>query len=426
MTVVLPTDAASAPAVAAVDDAGWRRAEAIPLSRRIVAFAFLLSAYFCYAWSWNTVDVLRPYIAESLGLSLTEAGTLYSAQALGALMGAVINGQLADRFGRRNALVVVMASFGLLLLSGIIVASYWQVLLQRLLLGYFMGTMYPITVGIYVTLFPPAVRGRLAGVALGVYNASVALLGTAAALALDIDWRLLLYIGVVPVVLAPFALLVMPDDRKVIPHGGERPAKAISRLPIAELFQSHVRRQTLLLVLMCGLNFFAYQAFSGWMTTYLKQVRGLDGAAIGTVVSALFWGSCVGGFAWGWFADRYGRKIGAFGFVAAAILIVVFLGLPAGLMGLSAVGFMYGFAISSSVVWGPWLAELYPPHLRSTAASIFNWGRVISFFAPIITAGIAERFGLAVTMTVASLCFLLAALVWSRIPETLRRPARAA
>ncbi|MFX8230959.1 MFS transporter, partial [Acinetobacter baumannii] len=90
------------------DDSDWRRAESLPLAQRIGAFAFLLTGYFCYAWTWNTVDVLRPYIAEDLHLSLTQAGSLYSAQAAGALLGAVINGQLADRFGRRNALVVVM------------------------------------------------------------------------------------------------------------------------------------------------------------------------------------------------------------------------------------------------------------------------------------------------------------------------------
>lgn len=406
-------------------DGGWRRAESLPIAQRIGAFVFLLSGYFCYAWTWNTVDVLRPYIAADLHLTLTQAGSLYSAQAAGALLGAVINGQLADRFGRRNALVVVMLAYGLLLVSGAFVASYPQVLAQRFALGYFTGTMYPITVGIYVTLFPPAIRGRLAGVALGVYNAAVALLGVAGALVLDHDWRILLYVGAIPAVLSVFALGAMPDDRRLIPHGGVRPAQAIARLPILELFTPAVRRQTLLLVLMCGLNFFAYQAFTGWVTTYLKTTRGLDGAAIGLVVSWQFWGSCLGGFAWGWLADRFGRRCGAIGFIVAAGIIIYYLRAPAEVAVLAASGFAYGFAISSSVVWGPWLTELYPAHLRSTAASIFNWGRIISFFAPLVTAGVAERFGLTVGMTLASGCFLIAALIWWRIPETLGALRRA-
>lgn len=412
------------PTVAALAPDVWRRAEDIPLGRRILAFVFLLTGYFFYAWTWNTVDVLRPYIADSLRLTLTQAGSMYSAMAAGALLGAVVNGQLADRFGRRNALVVVMLAYGALLIAGAFVTSYPQLLAQRFALGYFTATMYPITVGIYVTLFPPAIRGRLAGVALGVYNAAVAVLGAAGALILDHDWRVLLYVGVVPMCLAPLALVVMPDDRRIIPHGGVRQVSPIAKLPILELFTPAVRRQTMLLVLMCGLNFFAYQAFTGWVTTYLKNVRGLDGAAVGVIVSWQFWGACLGGFAWGWLADRHGRRLGAIGFVIAAAIIVFYLRAPSSVPLLAGSGFAYGFAVSASVVWGPWLTELYPPHLRSTAASIFNWGRIISFFAPLITAKVAQQFGLAVGMGLASACFLAAALIWSRIPETLGRARR--
>ena len=75
-------------------------AETMSIMRKLLALAYLASAYILYSWSWNTVDVLRPYIAADLDLSLTQAGSLYSAQALGALIGAVINGQLADHAGR--------------------------------------------------------------------------------------------------------------------------------------------------------------------------------------------------------------------------------------------------------------------------------------------------------------------------------------
>ena len=136
------------------------RAEDIPLPRRILAMAVILAGYFFYAMSWNTVDVLRPYIAESLRLNLTQAGSVYSLQALGALFGAVINGQIADRIGRRNALMIVMTAFGATLISGMFVTSYLEVLIQRLVLGYFTGSMFPITVGIYSGLFSSRIRGR--------------------------------------------------------------------------------------------------------------------------------------------------------------------------------------------------------------------------------------------------------------------------
>jgi MFS family permease len=118
--------------------------------RAIAAFGFLLIAEFFYGWAWNTVDVLRPYIRDSLGLSLTQAGSAYSAQGAGALVGAIIIGQLADRFGRRNMLVTVMIGYGLMLLAGVAVTSYVTLLAQRFGLGLFLGGIFPIVVGIYV------------------------------------------------------------------------------------------------------------------------------------------------------------------------------------------------------------------------------------------------------------------------------------
>ena len=406
-----------------------QRAEDLGLGRRLTALGFLAAAYILYSWSWNTVDVLRPYIAADLKLSLTQAGSLYSAQALGALCGAVINGQLADRFGRRNALMVVMVGFGTTLVLGTIVTSYVQVLGQRLLLGYFTGSMYPITVGIYAGLFGAAVRGRVASVIMGSSYLAVSLLGiaSAAVFATHGDWHILLWLGVVPMVLAFFAPFAIPDDRKLIGYGCAAVSPDVpAGLPIKQLFAPGLRKRTIMLTLVSGLNFFAYQAFTGWATTYLRTVRNFDDAAIGVSVSWMFAGSLLGGFFWGWIGDRFGRRAAASGFFITAGLILVYLYAPISPLVLNMVAFGYGACLACSVVWGPWLAELYPEHLKSTAASIFNWGRIVSFVAPLLTGQIAEHFGLGATMTIASLVFCIAAIIWLRLPETHRYTARPA
>lgn len=403
------------------------RAEDISQTRRIAALIFLLIGYFFYAWSWNTVDILRPYIKDDLGLSLTESGSLYTMQAVGAILGAVVMGQVADRIGRRNALVIAMIGYGGMLLSGLVVADYAALVGQRVLMGFFMGAMYPIAVGIYSGLFPVGVRGLIAGFVLGTYNVAVSALGflSAAAFRAGLDWKVLLWAGAVPVVLAVFAFLLVPDDRKLVPFGGHigSGTTAASKLPIAELFRPGVARQTLLLATMSGLNFFAYQAFTGWASTYLRTVRGIPDTVIGDVLGWQFIGAALGGLVWGWISDRLGRRSGAAGFVIAAAIIPVYLFAPLSLGLLELVGFIYGVMLSASAIWGPWLSELYPPHLRSTAASIYNWGRVISMTAPLITAPLAEAVGLAPVMALASVSFLLAAGIWFVLPETVRRPA---
>ncbi len=121
------------------------RAQDFTQSRRFGALAFLLIAYFFYAWSWNTVDILRPYIKESLGLTDLQAGSSYTLQSIGAIFGAVVMGQIADKIGRRNALVISMFGYGTGLLSALLVSSYTGLIFQRIALGFFMGSMFVST-----------------------------------------------------------------------------------------------------------------------------------------------------------------------------------------------------------------------------------------------------------------------------------------
>jgi MFS family permease len=401
------------------------RAQDFTQGKRFGALAFLLVAYFFYAWSWNTVDILRPYIKQSLGLTDLQAGSSYTLQSIGAILGAVVMGQIADKIGRRNALVISMFGYGAGLLSALLVTSYAGLIFQRIGLGFFMGSMFPIAVGIYSGLFARDVRGLIAGFVLGTYNVAVAALGflSAAAFRAGYDWTVLLWAGAVPVALALFAFIVIPDDRNFIPMDGKSDDEATAKaaLPIAELFKPGVAKQTILLATMTGLNFFAYQAFTGWATTYLKEDRGIPDTVVGDVLGWQFVGAAIGGLVWGFISDRFGRRIAAWGFVVAAAIIPIYLFVPLPIGLLQITGFTYGLMLSCSAIWGPWLSELYPPHLRSTAASIFNWGRVISMTAPLITAPLAEAFGRAPVMSLASISFLAAALIWFRMPETVAR-----
>jgi MFS family permease len=389
-----------------------------PTGRAVAAFAFLMVAEFFYSWSWYTVDVLRPYIRESLGLTLTQVGSGYSAQGLGAIVGAVVIGQLADRFGRRAMLATVMVGYGSALIAGVFVTSLAQYLSQRFTLGLFLGGIFPVVVGIYVGLFQPRVRGRIAALINGTASLAIVAQGLAAGTLVDYDWRLLLWVGgLPPILLALFGFFIIP--RSVDTRGARTTG---ARLPLFELFGPGLARQTVMLATLTGLNFFAYQAFNGWLTTFLKDVQHLDATSIGRVVAAVSAANIVGGLLWGWAGDSFGRRFNALGFFAAAILIAIFLAVPPSVTVFAIIGILYGLAFSSSVIWGPWITELYPPHLKSTAASIFNWGRIVSIFAPIITGGLAERIGLGHTMALGSVIFAIAGFLWLALPETHQRP----
>ena len=397
------------------------RAEDIALPRRLIAFGFLLVFDFFYGWAWNTVDLLRPDIRAALGLSLSKVALMYTAQSAGALIGAVIIGQMADRLGRRNLLFGIMVGYSLVLGAGALVHDLTALLVDRFALGLCLGGVFPVAVGIYTALFDKRLCGRLAGFYNGTFNGSIVAIGFVVA-TFGTDWRTLLWGGaVIPFLAAPLAFLLIPDDRRTIPHGITAVPPPPKRFPAAELFTRQLRGRTLRVALMVGLNFFGYQAFLGWQTTYLQETQGLASGVAKGLLAWQFAATIVGGFLWGAIADRFGRRVNAVGFALLVGMMIIYLALGRSVGELRVMGIGLGLLLPASVIWGPWFAELFPAHLRSTAASIFNWGRIISLFAPPITAAVAGAFGLRTGMYLGAVSFAAAALVWRSLPETLDR-----
>ena len=396
------------------------RAEDLSERRRWLMFAALMGVYVFYAFCWNTENFLRPYMAESLGLSKEQVAAFYSLQALGALIGALIIPQFADRYSRRNTFALIAVAFGVASIASLGVNSFYSALAQRFLMGFFLGGVFGCAVSLYVGLFSQSFRGLLGGLVQLVYNGGDAALSWFGRNYAD-QWQLVMVFGGVGAILAAAVVyLVVPDDRVLIPWGGERTHAGTSKkLAIVELFTRGYWKITLRLVLLCGLNFFAFQAFNGWITTYLKEELGYAPDMVGKLLTALHVGSMIGAIAWGLLADRFGRRFNALGFLLAAAFIVVYINVPQNPLMLAGAGFAYGFCLVSICCWGPYFAELYPEHLRATAASIFNWGRVVSLFGALLAGAIAQRYGLHTIMYIGGATFLFGALVGWSLPETL-------
>jgi MFS family permease len=402
------------------------RAEDLSPYRRWLMFAAIMAPYVFYAFCWNTENFLRPYMAEALELSKPQVASFYTLQALGALIGAVVLSHIADRHSRRNTLVLISLGFGAAALGVNFVHDFATALLQRFVMGFFLGGVFGCAVSLYVGLFRPAMRGLLAGIVQLTYNGGDALLAWFGRHYDSTNWQVVLQIGGVGALCAGVVtLLVIPADRLLIPWGGaEVRLGGQRRFVISELFTAGRWRLTARLALLCGLNFFAFQAFNGWVTTYLREIRFYSADTIGRLMTALHVGSMIGALFWGLMADRFGRRTNALGFALAAVLIAVYLNVPPTPVLYGAAGFAYGFCLVAMGIWGPYFAELYPEHLRATAASIFNWGRIVSMFGALLTGWVAQQFGLQTIMYVGSATFAVAAALWLSLPETLQRPQR--
>jgi MFS family permease len=382
-------------------------------ARRHSALALLMVAQFFYAWGWATSDVLRPQIREALNLTLSQAGAGYSAQVIGTVIGAWLMTALARRAGTAAAMAAMMAGCGLSVLMIAFVTSLAPFLAARFVYGLFAGGIFPVTVAVYFALYPPETRGRVAGMIDACFYAAVIAMGMALARVAPDDWRLILWIGSVPgIALAPLAFLVIPAEAR--DTGGPVPMSG-------GLLRPDVRAKTFTLVALMGANAFGYQCFIGWLTTFLRDVRQFDVEGVGTVVATLYTVNAAATFLWGWVVDHYGRRIGAFGpmLCATSIALVIVSDLPPELTGMLAA--IYGLGFAATVCLGPWIAEMFPPELRLSATSLFQWGRLVSLLTPLLTGVLAEVAGLVTAMSLGIAAFLLSTLIWFALPETLTR-----
>ena len=378
---------------------------------RTALVAYLLLLQFLYAWAWSSSDVLRPLFRRLYNLTLAEAGTAYSAQVVGALVGGLLFGRVEHFCGRRITLAMIGVGCGSILAAGVLVESWVSLVAQRAVLGVFMGAVFPVTVGLMLDLFPANSRGRFASMIDATYFLAVVALGWTAAAWVEIDWRRLFWpVGTVLVCVGLSAFLL------ILPHHPDDPPSQAPRA--RDLFGPTLRRRTIALTAMIGANACGHQAFTGWLTLYLREVDGVSHSAVAATLSAQYCGSIIGCFAWGFIVDHWGRRMGAFGFLAAGLFSALFVLLPGPFWAKQVAAFGFGFAFAAVVTLGPWLAELYPPALRGPATSIFQWGRFISLVVPPVSGAIAATLGLTVVMVMATAAFVVSALIWRSLPET--------
>ena len=192
------------------------------------------------------MDVLRPQIREALHISLTQAGSAYTAQGLGALTGAIVLGQLADVVGRRRMVFTVVLGYGVFAAAGALVTSYPLLLLQRLALGFFLGGNLPRDHSRPTS----ACSGRVSGASSRRWATATTTWPSSRWAPrcrwawMQADWRHVLLVGAIPPLFLAPLLLIVPDDRRLIPWGGADPAARGKGLPVMELFRDGLARRT--------------------------------------------------------------------------------------------------------------------------------------------------------------------------------------
>ncbi|CAK4075495.1 MFS transporter [Vibrio sp. 16] len=413
-----------------------RHMSEVPMIQRVAAYLAILVGYFFYCYNFVIIDYVRPYIVEAYdGISLSDTAQFYTWQSLGALIGALSCAWFATKFGKKNTLIVITALNGGATIINMMFTDYATWAAMRFIVGTSLGGYFTVAVSMMIGLFKPTVRGKLTAFASSMFSVALMAMGAYAAFISSVDapWQSLMWVGgVPPLAAAVIMIFILPSDKKVIAYGEEEQQQAsessteeVKTGSWGEMLSKPYRMITITCLLLAGLNFYGYQFFSGFVTTYLKEVRQFDGATIGLIFSISAFGSLFGAWVWGAIADKFGRKVNAFGFILAGIMVSIFFVAPSDVMigslnMLALLGLIYNFGLSASAVWGGYFSELFPPHLRSFGAALFHGGRIIGMFAPMVLIFIQERTDLQTAMWGSPIVWIVAGLLWLSLPETLK------
>ncbi|MGH9617335.1 MAG: MFS transporter [Acidobacteriaceae bacterium] len=380
----------------------------------------------CLGWMLDSMDMMLfslvlTDLQRDLRMSSATAGLLMSLSLVSAAIGGVFFGWFADKVGRARALIAGMLIYSVFTFCCGLAHTVLQLAIFRILLGLGIGGEWAAGGALVAETWPDEHRGKAIGIAQASWAVGYALGASVTALVLPrFGWRAVFFVGVLP------ALATIWIRRKV--KEPEIWREKAATMPLRSMFRGRLGRATLITASMNAASLFAWWGLFTWIPRFLSLSVAQGGRGL-SVVEASSWtifmqiGTFSGYLAFGYLADRFGRKRTyiAFLLIAAALVPIyahapgartlLFLGPVVGFFG---TGFFSGFTIIAS--------EAFPTAVRGTAMGVvYNIGRFLGAGAPYLIGYIAEISGIEAALSFISIAFLLSAAIATGLKETKNR-----
>jgi MFS family permease len=413
-----------------------------PLSGAHIRFAALIgTVLFIDGYDLFNAAYVAPYVKAQWSLSSQQIGLMLSLGIAGLAVGALVQGPLADRFGRRR---VMLAGIWLLGIASLALASlahsFLVFCMLRAGLGVALGMLSPIAF-IYINEWAPArSANRYATIAfvlpfsLGGIFAGIAGL----VLAPRFGWHSLYLVGSSAILIALLCHAVLPESVRYLAARGKwadvvavlskarpdrtiayREAKGFEKGPVqpaggfATLFDRDHRATTIAIWVASALSLFCLHGLTAWLPSILLH----EGAAVQTAFgygTLLMTMQILGGAVAGWSADRADRvPVMAVGFLGAAASLVLLAFTIHGSFAFVAVAGAGFFVFGTQAVMNNFTAASYATRLRGTGVgTAVAFSRVGGVAGPILIGRMqGSEHALWLTLSVLAAAQVAAALV---------------
>jgi AAHS family 4-hydroxybenzoate transporter-like MFS transporter len=349
----------------------------------VLPFAFIIVMIDGY----DTImpSFIAPLIGKAFALGIADIGLFFSLGYLGAVIGAIGVGQLADRLGRRSALLLslLVSAAGTLICAA--APSFAALLVFRFIAGLGLGGAIPSLVSLTAEHAPEARRhARVTTMYIG-YPVGAVVGGVITSQALGFGWpAIFLGSGIVTLAMIPLALAI-PETFRV---RGTTTAPDNAPLP-ARLFAPFAEGRAAAGVLLC-LGIFCMLLMTYFLIAWTPTMAVRAGlppktAALAGVVLNL--GGVIGALVLGPIVDRRGPFAPVALLVGIGAVVIVLLGQSFGaLPTLMAALFCIGVtALGGQLVCPAMGVAIFPVAVRGTGGGwAMGMGRLGSIAGPFI------------------------------------------
>ncbi len=383
------------------------------------------------AMDWMMLALALPLIKTSFNLTLPQLGLLATMTLCGAAFGGTLMGIVADYYGRVRCLMFTMIWYGVFTGLCGFAQSYEQLLVLRLITGIGLGGEWGVGATLVSEYWPNKYRAKVTSFVHSGWPIGYGLATVAYMLIVPYyGWRGLFFVGIIPAFIAAWLRTAVPEPeawldvkkRRALGIAGD----SVNKFPLKTLFSGEYLRLTLFGCLLTTGALMAYWGNSTWLPSYLVKARGLNIVKSGSFLILLNAGGFVGYQFFGWFADRWGRRLSFIvGMIACIFVTLIYVSMPSE-RGLLLFGPVFAFVTYGFYgPFGAFISELFPAKARATGTTlVFNVGRAMAMLSPFIIGAVSEAKGLGFGLGVTAAFNLLGLIALIFLPETVKAGVR--